>query len=100
MKNLIERDKKRRNSVQKKEKQRQFLKQTVYNCRDFKLEDRWAAAIKLSRLPRNSSKTRLRNRCIFSGRSRGVFKQFRMSRHFLRNNGKQGFLPGLVKASW
>jgi small subunit ribosomal protein S14 len=100
MKNLIERDKKRRILFKKIEAKRHSLKKLVYNRKDLKLEERWAANIKLARKARNSSKTRIRNRCIYSGRGRGIFKQFRMSRHFFREKGKNGFLPGLVKASW
>jgi small subunit ribosomal protein S14 len=70
--------------------------------RDQKLspEDRFAAAIKLSELPRNSSKIRIRNRCEVTGRSRAYYRKLKMSRLALRELGSQGMIPGLVKSSW
>jgi small subunit ribosomal protein S14 len=55
---------------------------------------------KLERVPRNSSKTRKRNRCWVTGRSRGYYKDFGLSRHVLREMAHEGYIPGLVKASW
>lgn len=63
-------------------------------------EDRFAAQIKLAELPRNANPTRIRNRCELSGRSRGVYRKFRLSRIALRDLGSQGLIPGLVKSSW
>jgi small subunit ribosomal protein S14 len=100
MKNLIERDQKRRNLVRKIEKKRRSLKQLVYNRKEIDLENRWSANTKLGKLKRDSSKSRVRNRCLYTGRSRGVLKQFRMARHFFRDKSKNGFLPGFIKASW
>lgn len=63
-------------------------------------EDRFAAQIKLAELPRNGNPTRIRNRCELTGRPRGVYRKFRLSRIALRELGSQGLIPGLVKSSW
>jgi small subunit ribosomal protein S14 len=63
-------------------------------------EDRFLARYQLQALPRNSSKVRLRNRCQFTGRPRGVFKKFMISRIVLREIAPQGLIPGMRKASW
>ena len=63
-------------------------------------EDRFAAQIKLAKLPRNGNPTRIRNRCELTGRPRAVYRKFRLSRIALRELGTQGLIPGLVKSSW
>ena len=63
-------------------------------------EERFAARLKLAELPRNSSPTRIRNRCDLSGRPRGYYRKLRMSRIALRDLGSQGLIPGMVKSSW
>ncbi len=63
-------------------------------------EERFAARIKLAALPRNSAKVRLRNRCLITGRPRGYYRRFKMSRIALRELASVGQLPGVVKASW
>ena len=64
------------------------------------MEERFAATIKLAEMPRNSSATRIRNRCEVSGRSRAVYRKTKMSRIALREFGSKGLIPGLVKSSW
>lgn len=64
------------------------------------MEDRFQAQLKLAELPRNSSKTRIRNRCEFSGRPRGYYRKLQMSRIALRELTSQGLIPGMVKSSW
>ena len=64
------------------------------------LEERFAAQLKLAALPRNSSPTRIRNRCEVSGRPRAYYRKLRMSRIALRELGNLGQVPGLVKSSW
>ena len=64
------------------------------------MEERFAATIKLAEMPRNSSATRIRNRCEISGRSRAVYRKKKMSRIALRDYGSKGLIPGLVKSSW
>jgi small subunit ribosomal protein S14 len=64
------------------------------------IEDRFAATLKLATLPRNSSATRIRNRCEITGRPRGYYRKQKMSRIALRELGNKGLIPGLVKSSW
>jgi small subunit ribosomal protein S14 len=63
-------------------------------------EERFAARMKLAKLPRNSSKVRVRNRCELTGRPRGVYRKFRMSRIAVRDLASMGRIPGMVKSSW
>jgi len=100
MKNLIARDSKRRSRFRLFEEKRQSLKSVIYDRDSQSAENRWEASIKLDSLSRDSSSTRLRNRCVKTGRARGNFKKFRLSRLFVRDLGKQGYLPGFKKASW
>ena len=64
------------------------------------MEDRFAAALKLAELPRNSSPSRVRNRCEVTGRPRAFYRKLKMSRIALRELGSKGLIPGLVKSSW
>ena len=64
------------------------------------LEERFDARLKLAELPRNSSKTRIRNRCEVTGRPRAYYRKLKMSRISLRDLGSHGLIPGLVKSSW
>src|SRR5579863_1365095 len=63
-------------------------------------EDRFAAQLKLSELPRNSSPTRVRNRCSLTGRPRGYYRKFKMSRIAVRELASAGLIPGMTKSSW
>ena len=72
----------------------------VANDQSIPLEERFDARLKLAELPRNSSKTRIRNRCEVTGRPRGYYRKLRMSRIALRDLGSAGLIPGLVKSSW
>ena len=63
-------------------------------------EERFAAHLKLARLPRNSSATRVRNRCELTGRTRGYYRKMRLCRNMLRELASQGLIPGMVKSSW
>jgi small subunit ribosomal protein S14 len=63
-------------------------------------EDRFGARLKLAELPRNSSPTRIRNRCMITGRPRAVYRKFKLSRLALRQLASSGALPGVVKSSW
>ncbi len=98
-KSMVERDLKRRRLAAKFEDKRNRLKETLYN-KDLAAEDRFVAALKLAELPRNSSKTRIRNRCLVTGRPRGYYRKLKMSRIALRELGSAGKIPGLVKSSW
>ncbi|MDZ7627619.1 MAG: 30S ribosomal protein S14 [Parvularculaceae bacterium] len=96
---MIERNLKRRKLAKKYAAKRARLKALIKD-QDKPAEERFAAAIKLSELPRNSSKTRIRNRCLVTGRPRGFYRKLKMSRLSLRQLGSEGKIPGLVKASW
>jgi small subunit ribosomal protein S14 len=63
-------------------------------------EERFAARIKLAEMPRNSSPTRIRNRCEITGRARGYYRKLRMCRNQLRELASQGLIPGMTKSSW
>jgi small subunit ribosomal protein S14 len=63
-------------------------------------ETRYAARLKIQALPRNSNKTRIRNRCALTGRPRGVYSKFGLGRNKLREFAMRGEIPGIVKASW
>ena len=64
------------------------------------MEERFAATLKLAALPRNSSPTRIRNRCELTGRPRSVYRKTKLSRIAMRDLGSRGLVPGLVKSSW
>jgi small subunit ribosomal protein S14 len=64
------------------------------------MEERFAATLKLAEMPRNSSATRIRNRCEMTGRPRGFYRKHKLSRIALRELGSKGLIPGLVKSSW
>lgn len=64
------------------------------------VEERFEAAMKLAEMPRNGAKVRVRLRCALTGRSRGNYRKFQLSRNMLRQMANQGQLPGVVKASW
>ena len=80
-------------------KKRQKLKRIVMN-KKLPLEERFKAQQKLSKLPRNSAKVRVMNRCQITGRPHGVYRKLKISRIALRQLGLQGKIPGLVKSSW
>ena len=80
-------------------KKRQKLKKIVMN-KKLPLEERFKAQQKLSKLPRNSAKVRVMNRCQLTGRPHGVYRKLKISRIALRQLGLQGKIPGLVKSSW
>ena len=80
-------------------KKRTALKKIIMD-KKITLEDRFKAQQKLSKLPRNSAKTRVMNRCEITGRPHGVYRKLKISRIALRQLGLQGKIPGLVKSSW
>ena len=80
-------------------KKRQSLKKIIMN-KKLPLEERFKAQQKLSKLPRNSAKIRVMNRCQITGRPHGVYRKLKISRIALRQLGLQGKIPGLVKSSW
>ena len=96
---LINREKKRATLVKKFAGKRERLLTTA-NDESKSMEERFEARLKLAELPRNSSKTRIRNRCEVSGRPRAYYRKLGMSRIALRELGNKGLIPGLVKSSW
>ena len=80
-------------------KKREMLKKIIMN-KKLPLEERFKAQQKLSKLPRNSAKNRIRNRCQITGRPHGVYRKLKISRIALRQLGLQGKIPGMVKSSW
>ena len=80
-------------------KKRERLKNIVMN-KKLSLEERFKAQQKLSKLPRNSAKNRVMNRCQITGRPHGVYRKLKISRIALRQLGLQGKIPGLIKSSW
>ena len=80
-------------------KKRENLKKIVMN-KTLTLEERFKAQQKLSKLPRNSAKIRVRNRCQITGRPHGVYRKLKISRIALRQLGLEGKIPGMVKSSW
>ena len=95
---MVQREKKRERLCAKYTSKRESLKEELKNTESF--QTRVQLYKKLERVPRNSSKTRKRNRCWVTGRSRGYYKDFGLSRHVLREMAHEGYIPGLVKASW
>ena len=95
----IEKNKRRRKMVARFATKRAALK-SVADDESLTLEERFQARLKLAALPRNSSATRIRNRCEVTGRPRAFYRKLRMSRIALRELGSQGLIPGLVKSSW
>jgi small subunit ribosomal protein S14 len=96
---LINREQKRRKIVTKYAKTRTELKNLIVDTK-LSNEERYSARLKLQQLPRNSSATRLRNRCALTGRPRGVYRKFGLGRNKLRDIAMRGEIPGMVKASW
>ena len=78
---------------------RKKLKKIIMD-KKISLEERFKAQMKLSSLPRNSSRTRVRNRCQITGRPHGVYRKLKISRIALRQLGLEGKIPGMIKASW
>jgi small subunit ribosomal protein S14 len=95
----VNRDKKRRKLNKSLEGKRAKLKAVVSN-KSAPMEERFAAVLKLAEMPRNSSKTRQRNRCALTGRPRGNFRKFNLCRVALRDLASRGELPGVTKSSW
>ena len=95
---MIERDRKRSLLVTKYAAKRKFIKQAIKNA--VSMEDKFILHRQLQNLPRNSAPSRLHSRCSLTGRPRGYYRDFGLSRHVLREYASQGLLPGVTKASW
>ena len=95
----VEKNKRRRKTVASQAGKRAKLKAIIMN-QSLPIEERFKATLKLAELPRDGSKTRIRNRCEVTGRPRAVYRKLKMSRIALRELGNKGLVPGLVKSSW
>lgn len=98
-KSAIEKNNRRKRLVEKYAAKRAELK-AIARDPTRTPEERFNARLKLAKLPRNSSPVRVRNRCVISGRPRGVYRKFRLSRIALRKLASKGQIPGMVKSSW
>jgi small subunit ribosomal protein S14 len=97
-KSMLEREKKRKELVNKYAEKRKILLNELKKANS--LEDIFLQSEKIQKLPRNSSKTRIRNRCWKTGRPRGYFRFFGLCRNALRELAHDCLLPGVIKASW
>ena len=95
----IQKNLNRRNIVKKFHEKRQSLKKQIMK-KELSIEERFKIQSKLNELPRDSSKIRVRNRCKLTGRTRGVYRKFGLSRIKIRELSMSGALPGVVKSSW
>ena len=95
----IQRNLKRIRLVKKFLKKRENLKKIIKN-KKLPLEERFAAQLKLAKIPRNSAKVRIRNRCEITGRPHGVYRKLKISRIALRDLASKGKIPGMTKSSW
>ena len=99
----------KKSSIEKNNRRRKMSKQMAPRRAKLKaiardkskpMEERFAATLKLAEMPRNSSATRIRNRCELTGRPRAYYRKHRLSRIALRDLGSKGLIPGLLKSSW
>ena len=95
---MIQRELKRQRLVMKYAKKRENLKALLKKASS--LKEKLTLHRKLQQLPRNSAEVRLHNRCLVTGRPKGYFRDFGLSRHVLREMAHQGLLPGVQKSSW
>jgi len=98
-KSMVERELKRQRLVKQYAGRRARLKE-VANNQDLPMEERFKARLKLAELPRNSSPTRLHNRCQMTGRPHAYYRKLKLSRIMLRDLASFGQIPGMVKSSW
>ncbi len=98
-KSAIEKNKRRKKMSQQLANKRAALR-AIARDRTLGREERFQAYLKLAKLPRNSTPSRVRNRCELSGRPRGYYRKFRLSRIALRELASVGQVPGMVKSSW
>lgn len=99
----------KKSSIEKNNRRRRMTKQfatrraklkAIVSDKNLPMEERFAATLKLAELPRNSSATRIHNRCELTGRPHAYYRKHRLSRIALRDLGNKGLIPGLVKSSW
>ena len=98
-KSSIEKNNRRRKLTKKYSSRRSRLK-AIARDKNTPMEERFAATLKLAEMPRNSAAIRIRNRCQLTGRPRGTYRKFKLSRLALRELASAGQIPGMVKSSW
>ncbi|MEX2617978.1 MAG: 30S ribosomal protein S14 [Alphaproteobacteria bacterium] len=98
-KSAVEKNNKRAALVKRYAAKRARLR-AIANDQALPQEERFAARLKLTEMPRDTSPVRLRNRCLLSGRPRSVYRKFKLSRIALRDLASVGMIPGMVKSSW
>ena len=98
-KSMVARETKRQKLVEQYATKRAALKEII-NDQERPMEERFRASLKLAKLPRNSSATRLHNRCQLTGRPHAYYRKLKVSRIMLRDLGSNGQIPGMVKSSW
>jgi small subunit ribosomal protein S14 len=98
-KSSLEKNARRRRLTKQYSARRARLK-AIARDKDKPMEERFSAVLKLAEMPRNSSATRIRNRCEITGRPRAFYRKHKLSRIALRDLGSKGMIPGLVKSSW
>jgi len=98
-KSSIEKNNRRRRMAKRARGRRDRLKEIIMD-KTKPMEERFAASLKLAEMPRNSSQTRIRNRCEITGRPRAFYRKHKLSRIALRELGSKGLIPGLLKSSW
>ena len=98
-KSAVQKNLKRMKMVNRFEKKRMKLKKIIMN-KKLELAERFAAQLKLDKLPKNSSRVRIRNRCGISGRPHGYYRKLKISRIALRDMASSGKIPGIIKSSW
>ena len=96
---ILERNKKRIKLYEKYKNKREKLLKLASN-KKLSADEQFQARIKLSKIPRNASKVRIRNRCLVTGRGRGVYRKFKLSRIAFRELSSIGQVPGITKSSW
>ncbi len=98
-KSAVQKNLKRMKMVNRFEQKRKKLKKIIMN-KKLELAERFAAQLKLDKLPKNSSRVRIRNRCGISGRPHGYYRKLKISRIALRDMASAGKIPGIIKSSW
>ena len=98
-KSAVQKNLKRIKMANRFEKKRMKLKKIIMN-KKLELAERFAAQLKLDKLPKNSSRVRIRNRCGISGRPHGYYRKLKISRIALRDMASAGKIPGIIKSSW
>lgn len=98
-KGMIEKNNRRRRMTKQKGATRSALKAQIMD-KDTSMEERFDAVMKLAKMPRNSAKVRIKNRCELSGRPRAFYRKFKLSRIALRELASAGQIPGVIKSSW